>query len=97
MSSMVDPVYRQQKRVVTRHVVDETLLIPIHGAVDDMQHLFAMNSVADCIWKTIDGENRFSDIVDSVCATFSVDRSEAARDVKDFIEELIAANLIVRI
>ena len=87
-------VYRRKDRVVTRKVVDETLLVPIRGDVDQMQHFFAMNSVAAHVWNGIDGSNTLSDLVDSVCSAFEVDRPQAQRDVRDFIDQLLEADII---
>jgi len=80
--------------VVTRDIAGETLLVPIKGHLVDMRQLFALEGVADFVWKNIDGINTVDDLCDLVTSRFEVDRAEATADVDEFLSSLKESGLI---
>ncbi len=64
------------------------------GKLADMQRIFAVDDVAEYIWRQLDGERRVADIRDGVMDLYEVGKKQARADVLDFIEELKEADLI---
>ena len=93
----MNAIYKRHDRVVTREIAGETLLVPIHSDVADMSHLFVLNPVSAHIWHRLDGVTPCCAIVESVCENFDVDRAQAEQDVRAFLDELLAANLLRRV
>jgi hypothetical protein len=86
--------FNKAGEIVSRSIAGETLLVPISGKLADMQRIFALNSVAEYIWKRLDGEKPLGDIRNEVLLHFDVDREQAENDIQLFISDLIKENLI---
>ena len=87
-------VFRRKDEIVTRKIAGETILVPIRGKLANMQRLFVLNPVAEYVWDQIDGKTSADDIRRGVLANFEVGREEADKDIRDFIAELLDADLI---
>lgn len=87
-------VYRKQDGIVSRHIVGETILVPIRGRLADMQRIFAIDSTAEYIWRQIDGENTLSTICGKMLNVFNVEQEQAREDMLSFITELENNTLI---
>ena len=87
-------VFRRKEEIVTRKIAGETILVPIRGKLANMQRLFVLNPVAEYVWDRIDGKTSGDDIRRGVLADFEVGREEAEKDIRDFIAELLDADLI---
>jgi len=94
---LMDPVYRQADDIVTRKVADETLLVPIRGNMADLQRIFALDPVGETVWGRIDGDRGFAELVAAVVEAFDVAPHTARADVREFLGELEAAGLVVRV
>lgn len=90
----LDSIFKHKDKAIARKILDETLLVPIRGDVDQMHHLFVLNSVAAYLWKAVDGNHDISSLTDGVCDIFKVERAQAELDVHHFIGQLLAENLI---
>ena len=87
--------FKKAEKIASRSIAGETLLVPISGKLADMQRIFALNSVAEYIWKRLDGEKLLGDIRDEVLSHFDVDSEQAGNDIQDFISQLKKENLII--
>ncbi len=91
---MPDTVYRKTDSVVDREIAEETILVPIHGNLADMQRLFSVNPTGRFIWNRIDGEHSISEIAAMVPEVFDVTAAQAQSDALEFVAALSAAGLI---
>lgn len=57
-------------------------------------YYFRLNQVGTFIWPMINRENNISDIVNRVVVKFDVSQRQAKTDVHNFIEQLLAEQLI---
>ena len=89
-----DVVLRRLDRVVAREIAGETLLVPIRASVADVHHVYSLNPVAARVWSGLDGVRPRSALVASVCEAFDVHPDTAAREVGEFLEELLQAGLV---
>jgi len=92
--SLPDKIYRKNGDIVTRRIAGDLFLIPIRGKIADMQRIFVLNPVSECIWQELDGQKRLNEIRKSVVAKFDVEEKRADSDIREFIAELLEANLI---
>ncbi len=95
-SSMQDRVLRLDDRLVSRTIVGETILVPIRGKLADLQRIFALDPVAEFIWKKLDGTKTLSEIRDEVVTAFQVDFEQAGEDLLEFVDSLVKEGLAVR-
>lgn len=87
-------IYRKKKGLVTREIAGETLIVPLHGNLADMQRIFTLDAVAAFIWEHLDGEHDLDTICEDVTARFETENRDVAGDAGRFIEELLGAGLI---
>jgi hypothetical protein len=86
-------IFKKNDNIVSRKIADELFLVPIKGTLADMQRIFTLNPVAEYIWQEM--ENRtLNDICSGVISTFEVKREKAESDIREFIVELLDADLI---
>lgn len=90
-------VFRRNADVVDRHILDETLLVPIRGQLSDLQRIFSLNPVAEFIWSQLDGVQDLSAIAEKVTGAFEVAPEEAEADVAGFVADLAAAGLVTEL
>jgi hypothetical protein len=83
------------RSVVTRRIAGETILVPIAGGVGDLDAVYTLNDVASFIWERIDGRQSANAIAAAVSVEYDVTLAQAARDVDELLNVLIAAGLAV--
>ena len=80
--------------IVARKIAGETILVPITGKLADMQRIFALNPVAEFIWKQLDGNKKLGEIRDDILNHFDVEKEQAETDIQEFITDMIKEKLI---
>ena len=90
----MDARYRKNDNVVTREIAGETLLVPVHGELADMQRIFSLTGVGAFIWDRIDGSNSVADLCEGVLERFDVDAQTAEADTRALIRDLLENGLI---
>ena len=63
----------------------------------DTKILRGLNPVGSRVWELIDGQRGVDDIVGAIVQEFDVSLEAAARDVGDFVRELLAKSLVTRV
>ena len=92
-----DRVYGRNRDVVIRKIAGETFLIPIRDNIADMQRIFSLNPVGECIWQELDGRKSLQEVCDRVLARFSAARETVMTDAAEFIADLEGARLIAAV
>ena len=87
-------LYQQASEFVLRRIGRESILVPIHNKVGDLDSVYTLNEVASLIWSMLDGQTRTSSILDRVCDEYDVSRESAATDLGDLLQSLERARLI---
>lgn len=93
---MESSVYSPSENIICRKIVDETLLVPIHGDLANMRRIFALDAVGEFIWRRLDGRKALEAVHEEVVEAFDVDRDRAWEDLRRFRDELAGENLIVK-
>jgi hypothetical protein len=86
--------YKKNGDIITRKIAGGVFLIPIRGRIADMERIFALNPVGECIWQEIEGQKCLDDIRNAVMARFDVEEEKADSDIREFLAELMEAELI---
>jgi hypothetical protein len=88
-----DKIFNKNVAVVSRKIGGELFLVPIKGSLANMQRIFTLNPVAEYIWQELDKKD-LNEICNGIVSRFEVGREEAERDISEFMNELLEANLI---
>ena len=96
-NNMLKTIYNKKDDIVTRKVADEIILVPVCGELAAMQRIFTIDTVAEFIWNTLDGQKSLSDILTALTDSFDVETDVAEKDMYDFIQSLINAELVTEV
>ena len=92
--SLSDQVFVRSQSVVSRRVAGETLIVPIRGKVGDLASIYSFNETGSLIWQTLETPKSFVDLVEAVEAEYSVEREQAERDARQFLNDMLAVGLV---
>ena len=68
--------------------MDESLVIPV-GLSEDMEtKVGILNAVGEVLWKTLQKDATFQDLLSAVTNEFEVTEEVASRDIEEFLEQL---------
>jgi len=84
----------RSRSIVAREVAGETLLVPIRGKVGDLASIYSFNGTASLIWKLLVSPKTLAELAEAVTGEYEVDRSQAERDVKKFVDDMKAVGLV---
>ena len=77
-----------QPGVVSRHIADETLLVPVTSRVGDLDSIYTLMGIGPRVWALLQQPVTTQQIVDAICDEYEVARDVATRDVTDFLRLL---------
>lgn len=80
--------YKKNLYVVSRNVINKTIIIPLKYHVLGIAPIYVLNDVGAFIWECINGENSLDDIRNMIVEEFEVDQEEAEKDLITFIFHL---------
>ncbi|WP_339134756.1 MAG: PqqD family protein [Candidatus Electrothrix sp. GW3-4] len=93
----LDSIYRKADNIVTRKVMDETLLVPISGELASMDELYTLNDTGALIWSSIDGTRTLAEIGSLLEQEYDAPREEIEADLLEVITDLVESGLSVAI
>jgi hypothetical protein len=91
-----DLVYRRSEPVVLRQVAGESLLIPIHRSVTQMQAIFALAGAGQRVWELLDGVRTLGEIREAIVERYEVAAETAWADLCAFVSQLEEQGLVER-
>jgi hypothetical protein len=95
MSAQLSDVFRQADNIVTRKVMDETLLVPISGDLASMDNLYTLNETGAFIWQSLDGSRSLAEISSALEQQYDAPLAVIEADAKEIAAGLAEAGLIV--
>ena len=91
----LDRVFIKAENIVTRKVIDETLLVPISGELASMDNLYSLNETGACIWEALDGSRSLAEIGAQLERLYDISLEEIQGDMFDIVSEFVEAGLVV--
>ena len=83
-----------KKELIKREIAGDTILVPVNETVYDSNGLFVLNELASFIWDMLPNVNSEEEIVDAVLNEYEVEKEEAEKDIKEFMEKLQKMEII---
>ena len=80
---------RRNDSFCVRRLGEETIFLAEKGAV-----IHSLDEMGSFIWEAVDGKRSLAEILDRVCAEFDVSRETAEADLRRFMDELAALELV---
>ena len=86
--------FAKKSDLVTRAITGETIIVPVHGHVGDLDSIYTLNEVGSSVWGLLDGETSVSQIIDTISGEYEVTRAETEADIIELIGSMEEAGLI---
>src|ERR1700733_2138492 len=90
----LEQVYVRSQAVVSRRVAGETLVVPVRGKVGDLASIYSFNQTGSLIWQSLESPKGFAELVSIVEQEYTVEHDLARRDVKQFLHDMLSADLV---
>ncbi len=85
---------KRSDSIVYRQIGTETILVPIRGSAEELKNIYTLNEVGRRIWQLLDGQKTVGAICKDIVAEFEVGDDVAQKDVRDFLEEMLALKTV---
>ena len=79
---------RIEKEFVLREIAGDYIIIPTGKTVLDFNGLLTVNEVGVFLWKLLQEEVSFEDLVQGVLDEYDVEESIAREDIQEFLDKL---------
>lgn len=80
---------------ILREVSGSFLVIAVGKAVKQFNGIINLNETGAFLWKQLEKSSTEEQLVNALLEEYNVDRERAEKDVKEFVEKLIQAKLVV--
>ena len=84
----MDAPFQPHPSIVTRHVADEAILVPVTGRMAQEASLYTLNETSAFLWERLDGKRTGRDLVKEFMEAYEVEGAQAELDVRKFLAQL---------
>jgi hypothetical protein len=88
--------FKRSDRLVERKIRGDRILVPIAGAVEELDSLYTLNETAALIWDKACAGCDEAAILDAVVAEYEVAEEKARADVARVLNDLVAVGALSR-
>ncbi len=74
---------------VFRKVVEETILVPVHMNVAEMDHIYTLNDIGAFIWEKLDEPRSIEELQECLLGEYDVEPEALNADLQTFVEEML--------
>jgi hypothetical protein len=92
--TQVEQLFVRSQAVVSRRVAGETLVVPVRGKVGDLASIYSFNQTGSLIWQSLESPKGFAELVSMVEQEYAVEHEQLRQDVKQFLHDMLSADLV---
>ena len=81
--------YRRNPDFIYRKIAEETILVPVHKDVAEMDHIFSLNEIGAFVWEQLEDLKTLHELVNSILDEFLVSLDDAHSDLEPFIGDMV--------
>jgi hypothetical protein len=85
---------RTEKNLILREIAGEYILIPTGSLALKFTGVFAISSLGVSVWKLLEADKTYEQIVSELLEEYEVDRETLERDVSEFLDSLREKELL---
>lgn len=89
--------YERNPDFIYRKIVDESLLVPVHKDVADMDSIFTLNEVGAFIWEQLEEAATHSALETAVLLAYDADPQVLQADLDHFLDEMVTIQALKEI
>lgn len=83
-----------QKEFVLREIAGDYVIIPTGKTVLTFNGLITVNEVGADLWKMLQSDVTFDDLLNGILETYDVDKETAREDIQEFLDTLSKAGIL---
>lgn len=83
-----------QKEFVLREIAGDYVIIPTGNTVLTFNGLITVNEVGADLWKMLQSEVTFDDLLKGILEIYDVDEETAREDIQEFLDTLIEGKIL---
>ena len=83
-----------QKEFILREIAGDYVIIPTGKTVLTFNGLITVNEVGADLWKMLQTEVTFDDLLKGILETYDVDEETAREDIQEFLNTLIEGGIL---
>ncbi len=80
--------YERNPNFIYRKIVDETVLVPIHQDVADMDSIYTLNGVGAFVWEHLDKPRTQADLLATMLEEYAAEPDVIRSDLENFLGEM---------
>ena len=84
------------KEFVLREIAGDYIIIPTGKAVLEFNGLITVNEVGVSLWKMLQEEATYEELVKGILDEYDVEESVAREDIQEFLDTLINGGILVK-
>lgn len=87
---------RVEKEFVLREIAGDYIIIPTGKTVLDFNGLITVNEVGVSLWKMLQSEVSFEDLVKGILEEYDVEEEVAREDIQEFLDKLVEGGILTK-
>jgi hypothetical protein len=80
--------YQRNTAFISRKIVEETVLVPIHQNVADMNCIYTLNELGAFIWEQLDQPCTQAELQKAISEAYDADPEILRQDLIQFLDEM---------
>ena len=85
---------RIEKDFILREIAGDYIIIPTGRTVLDFNGLITVNEVGVTLWKMLQEEVTFEDLLQGIMEEYDVEEDVAKEDIQEFLDKLIQGGIL---
>ena len=85
---------RVEKEFVLREIAGDYIIIPTGKTVFDFNGLITLNEVGVSLWKMLQNEVTFDDLLQGILDEYDVEPAVAREDIQEFLNQLVSGGIM---
>jgi len=94
---MNDAKFQRSPDFIYRKIVDESILVPLHKDVADMDSIYTLNAVGAFIWDQLENPVSKGELQTALQNTYDAEPEILDADLERFLEEMTAIAAIIEV
>ena len=86
--------YQRNAAFISRKIVEETVLVPIHQNVADMNCIYTLNELGAFIWEQLDQPRTKIELQNAILGAYDADPEILQYDLSQFLAEMTGIGAI---
>jgi len=88
-------VLRKNPDVITRVILDETIILPVYKKAKEINCIYSLNKVASMVWEMIDGKKSIAVIKERISKEFNTTPNKVENKLNKLLKELKEIKAII--